>query len=422
MRRRWIAWMTVGLLCVAPLGAVAQELPRVKPESVGLSSSRLARITAWLGSEIEQNKVPGAVVLVARHGKVAYYEALGKRDPATGTPMTKDTIFRIYSMSKPITTVAAIMLVEEGRIALGDPISKYMPQFATMKVGLEITDGAGVTTLDTIPAKSPITVQDLMRHTAGFTYGIFGKSLVKTQYLEAKVANAESNADLVERIAKLPLAYHPGSTWDYSHATDVLGRLVEVVSGRTLYQLEKARLLDPLGMPDTSFYVIDQTKHARIAEPFKDDRSIGIGTEFNDPRVARTYESGGGGMVGTTTDYARFAQMLLNGGTLAGKRYLSPRTVAYMTSDHLGTKIMPGPLYLPGDGYGFGLGFAVRRDAGVAPYAGQVGDYSWGGAGGTYFWVDPKTDLVVVFMMQSPKQRVAYRPILRNIVYGAVLN
>ena len=422
MRARSVAWITLALLYAVPSIVAAQDLPRVKAEAVGLSSERLERITRWLGGEIEQNKVPGAVVLVARHGKIAYFEALGKRDPGTGAAMTRDTIFRIYSMSKPITTVAAMMLVEDGRLTLGDPIAKYMPQFAKMNVGVEKTDAAGAATLELVPAKAPITVQDLMRHSSGFTYGFFGKSMVKTLYLEADLGNADmTNADLVERIAKLPLAYQPGTTWEYSHSTDVLGRLVEVVSGRTLYQFEKSRLLDPLGMPDTSFYVSDPVRQARVAEPFKDDRMIGTSVEFNDPRVPRKYESGGGGMVGTAADYARFAQMLLNGGTLDGKRYLGPRTVAYMASDHLGTRVVPGSLYLPGDGYGFGLGFAVRRELGVAPYEGEAGDYFWGGAGGTYFWIDPRNDMFVVLMMQSPKQRVTYRPILRNIVYGAVM-
>src|SRR2546426_8107637 len=269
MKQRFVALMIVVVMGVAPGVAAAQDLPRVKPDAVGLSSERLERITKWLGSEIEQNKIPGAVLLIARHGKIAYFEALGKRDPASGARMTRDTIFRIYSMSKPVTTVAALMLVEEGRISLGDPIAKYMPAFAKMNVGVEKGDA-----LELSPAKAPITVQDLMRHSSGFTYGFFGSSLVKKAYLEADLGNADlSNTDLIERIARLPLAYQPGTTWEYSHSTDVLGRLVEVVSGQTLHQFEKARLLDRLGMPDTSFYVTDPARQARVAEPFKDDRT-----------------------------------------------------------------------------------------------------------------------------------------------------
>jgi CubicO group peptidase (beta-lactamase class C family) len=266
-----------------------------------------------------------------------------------------------------------------------------------------------------------MTIQDLFRHTSGLTYGFFGNTLVKKMYVESKIWNDyPSNAELISRLAKMPLAYQPGTTWDYSHSTDVLGRLIEVITRQTLYQYEKERVLDPLGMKDTSFYVTDKSKQDRIVEPFKNDRSIGIDADFNDPRVAQAWESGGGGMVGTTMDYARFVQMLLNGGTLDGKRILGPKTIAYMTADHMSASINPGPLYLPGVGFGFGLGFAVRRDAGVSPFIGSVGELNWGGAGGTYFWADPKEDLFVVFMMQSPKQRVPYRFVLKEMVYAAI--
>lgn len=260
-----------------------------------------------------------------------------------------------------------------------------------------------------------------MRHTSGITYGFFGDMMVKKAYVDANIFDGRvSNAEFAERIAKLPLAFQPGTTWDYSHSTDILGRLVEVVSGKPLYQFEKETILDPLGMTDTSFYVTDTARHARIAEPFKTDRVIGAGVSFFDPRVAEPWESGGGGMVGTVADYARFVMMLRNGGTLDGKRYLGPKTLAYMTSDHNGTAVVPGPYYLPGPGYGFGLGFAVRKDAGVATTAGSVGDYNWGGAGGTYFWVDPKEDLFVVYAMQAPSQRLRSRYILRDMVYSAI--
>ena len=230
--------------------------------------------------------------------------------------------------------------------------------------------------------------------------------MVKKLYVEANIFDGDyDNAEFAERIAKLPLAFQPGTTWDYSHSTDILGRLIEVVSGKSLYQFAKENVLDPIGMPDTSFYVADPAKQARIAEPFKTDRVIGAGVSFNDPRVVRKSEGGGGGMVGTVPDYARFLMMLRNGGTLDGKRYLGPKTVAYMTADHNGTGVVPGPYYLPGPGYGFGLGFAVRRDTGVATSPGSAGDYNWGGAGGTYFWVDPGNQLFVVLMLQSPKLR-----------------
>jgi len=360
------------------VAAFAQSLPAAKPEQVGLSSERLQRLMDVIKADVDKRVIPGAVVLVARHGKVALFETVGVRDPATKVPMTKDTIFRIYSMSKPITSVAAMVLWEDGKFNLAEPVSKYIPQMGGLKVGVEKKDESGKPTLELVAATRDMTIQDLFRHTSGLTYGFFGPGLVKKMYVEAKVWNDyPSNAELVDRLAKLPLAYQPGTTWDYSHSTDVLGRLVEVISRQSLYQFEKERLLDPMGMHDTSFYVTDKAKQTRIAEPFPDDRSIGVDAEFNDPRVAQAAESGGGGMVGTAMDYARLCQMLLNGGTLDGKRILGPKTVAYMTSDHLGTAVAPGPLYLPGTGFGFGLGFAVRKDAGVSPFAGSVGEYNW---------------------------------------------
>jgi CubicO group peptidase (beta-lactamase class C family) len=337
--------------------------------------------------------------------------------------MTRDAIFRIYSMSKPITSVGTMILGEEGKLALADPVAKYIPQLGAAKVGVEKADaGGGAPTLELVAPRRAMTVQDLLRHTSGLTYGFFGDGLVKKAYVESKLwVDYPSNAEFVDRIAKLPLIYQPGTTWDYSHSTDVLGRLVEVVSGKSLYQFEKEHILDPLGMTDTSFYVADAAKQARLAEPFKNDRAIGAGVEFNDPRVARPWESGGGGMVGTATDYARFLQMLANGGTLEGKRYLGPKTIAYMTSDHMGDVVRRGPYDLLGPGYKFGLGFGVRIDAGVAPVAGSLGDYYWGGAGGTYFWVDPKEKMFVVYMMQSPSKRAQYRILLRNMVYAAIV-
>jgi CubicO group peptidase (beta-lactamase class C family) len=273
-----------------------------------------------------------------------------------------------------------------------------------------------------VPADRPITVQDLMRHSTGLTYGFFGDTLVKKAYQEAHLfAGDFTNAEFVDRVAKLPLAYQPGTTWDYGVGIDVLGRLVEVTSGETLYRFERENLLDPLGMVDTAFNVADPAKQGRIAEPFANDRSIGGGIDFFDPRMAGKWESGGGGMVGTAMDYARFLQMLLNGGELEGRRYLGPRTVAYMTAGQLGAGVHPGPYYLPGPGHGFGLGVAVRTEPGVATYPGSVGDWWWGGAGGTYFWVDPHLDMLVVYMMQSPKQRVHVRSVLRDMVYAAVM-
>ena len=412
--------LLAALVCLSAVNFVEAQ-PTARPEQVGLSSERLNRLTATLKADIDKGVIPGAVLLVARHGKVALFEAVGVRNPETKAPMTKDSIFRIYSMSQPITSVSAMMLFEEGKFGLAEPVSKYLPQLGGLKVGVEKPDANGKPALELVPAQRDMTIHDLFRHTSGLTYGFFGPGLVKKMNVEAQPStDFPSNADLVDRLAKLPLAFQPGTTWDYSYSTDVLGRLVEVISHQTLYQFEKERLLDPLGMKDTSFYVTDKGKQDRIVEPFANDRSIGVDAEFNDPRVAQAWESGGGGMVGTAMDYARFCQMLLNGGSLDGKRILGPKTIAYMTTDHLGVSITPGSLYLPGPGFGFGLGFAVRKDVGVSPVAGSVGEFNWGGAGGTYFWVDPKEDMFVVFMMQSPKQRVPYRFVLKDMVYAAI--
>ncbi len=392
------------------------------PEQAGFSAAGLARIDAYLKNEIDQNKIPGAIMMIQRNGKTAYFNSFGVRDPGTKVAMTPDTIFRIYSMSKPITTVAAMMLVEEGKLQLDDPLSKYIPAFADVKVGVERKGEDGAAGLDLVPAKRPITIQDLMRHTSGLTYGFFGEGLVKKAYLDAQLfAGDVDNAEFVERLAKLPLVYQPGTTWDYSHSVDVLGRVIEVISGTSLYQFEKQRILDPLGMKDTSFYVTDADKKALVAEPFPNDRKIGNDAEMGDPRVQRKWESGGGGMVSTIGDYARFAAMILNGGVLDGKRYLSPRTIAYMGANHIApaSGVVPGPYYLPGPGFGFGLGFAVRTEAGVSPIEGSVGEMNWSGAGGTTFWVDPKENMFVVVMAQTVTQRARIRTTLKNLVYGA---
>lgn len=410
---------TIVVLTVMP--AALAQVPVTKPKEAGFTTEGLARLDAYLQNEVDTNKIAGAVMMIQRNGETAYFNSFGVRDPSTKEPMAPNTIFRIYSMSKPITTVAAMMLVEEGKLSLDEPVSKYIPSFANLKVGVETKNEAG-TTLELVPAKRQITIHDLMRHTSGLTYGFFGEGMVKKGYVDAKLFDGDfDNAEFAERIAKLPLAYQPGTTWDYSHSTDILGRVVEVVSGKSLYQFEKERLLDSLGMKDTSFYVTDPAKKALVAEPLPNDKKIGTSDMF-DPRNPMKWEPGGQGMLSTIGDYARFTQMLLNGGTLDGKRYLSAKTIAYMGSNHigLGTGVVPGPYYLPGPGYGFGLGFAVRTDTGGSAFEGSVGEMSWGGAGGTYFWIDPKESMFVVFMTQAPSQRTRIRSALKNIVYGAL--
>jgi CubicO group peptidase (beta-lactamase class C family) len=408
--------------CLATISYALAEGPAVQPEQAGFSRDGLARIDRFIQNEVDTNKIPGAVMLIRRNGQTAYFKSFGVREADTKVPMTPDTIFRIYSMSKPITTVAAMMLVEEGKLGLDDPLSKYIPAFADVKVGVEVKEEDGKMHLDLVAPKRPITIQDLMRHTSGLTYGFFGEGMVKKAYLEANLGEGDPDlAQFTERLAKLPLAYQPGTTWDYSQSVDVLGRVIEVVSGKSLYQFEKERLLDPLGMKDTAFYVTDPAKQPLIAEPFPNDRTIGAGAQMGDPRTAKKMESGGGGMVSTIDDYARFAQMILNGGTLDGKRYLSPKTVAYMGSNHVGpgSGVVPGPYYLPGPGFGFGLGFAVRTDAGVVPYEGSVGEMNWSGAGGTTFWIDRQENMFAVFMAQTVVNRSRIRVTLKNLVYGA---
>ena len=349
----------------------AQDLPTAKPAEVGLSAERLDRITQWLSAESAKGTIPGAITMVVRDGKVAYFEAVGVLDPESKAPMTKDAIFRIYSMTKPITSVAIMMLLEQGKLMLEDPVAKYIAAFKDVKVGVESRGEDGKPKLELVDAKRPMTIQDLLRHSSGLTYGIFGNTLVKTAYQDGNVIDYKlNNAQFAERLAKLPLAFQPGTTWDYSHATDILGRVVEVVSGNSLYQFQKENILDPLGMSDTSYYVTDKAKHSRIAESFKDDRKFGTNIEFNDPRVAEPWESGGGGMVGTVADYARFLTMLTNGGTFNGKRILGPKTIAYMTARPHGFGHHARARFTCRvRATAFGLGFAVRKEAGVATVA-----------------------------------------------------
>jgi CubicO group peptidase (beta-lactamase class C family) len=400
--------------------AASAETPAAVSSS--FSQERLARVGDYLRNEIATGKIPGAILLIQQHGHPVYLENFGVLDVESKRPMTKDAIFRIYSMSKPITSVAAMMLVEDGKLALSDPVSKYIPAFADVKVGVEKPDDSGKPALVLEPVTRPITIEDLLRHTSGLTYGFYGDSAVRKLYANSGLFEGDfDNAAFAERIAKLPLAEQPGTRWDYGHSTDVLGRVIEVVSGQSLFQFEKQRLLDPLGMADTAFYVADEKKRSLIAEPMPDDRFVSAIAGIRDPTVRRAWESGGAGMVGTMGDYARFAQMLLNGGTLDGRRYLKPETVALMTSDHIGpeTKIARDQFYFPGAGSGFGLGFAVRT-AHLPDPLWPLGEYRWDGAGGTFFFVDPKDDMFVICMMQTPSQRGRIQLGLKTLIYEAL--
>jgi CubicO group peptidase (beta-lactamase class C family) len=388
----------------------------------GFSRDRLAVLTRIIQADIDAMRLPGAVMLLARDGKVAYEQALGLQDPANQIPMTIDSIFRIYSMTKPIVSVAAMMLVEEGKLLLSDPVSIYLPELKNMKVGIESIGKDGKPVLELVPAQQEMTVQDLLRHTSGLTYGSFGTSLVKTEYIKAGVESKHiTNEQLLQRLTHLPLAYQPGTTWEYSRSTDVLGALIERISGSALDVFLDERIIKPLGMVDTGFWV-QPAQHHRIAQAFATDPDSGNAMRLLDVTSRPSFLSGGGGMVSTVRDYARFAHMLLNQGELDGVRILSRKTLQLMTSDHLSH--MPGATsgasYLPGPGYSFGLGFAVRTASGSAATAGTVGDYTWSGLAGTYFWIDPREKIMAIWMMQAPEQRHHYRQLYRNLAYAAL--
>jgi CubicO group peptidase (beta-lactamase class C family) len=414
------ALVAFGVLVVGwPATGRAESLPAA---SSSFAPDKLARVGDYIRNEIATGKIPGAILLIQQHGQPVYFENFGVRNVATKLPMTVDTIFRLYSMSKPITSVAAMMLVEQGKLALGDSVAKYIPAFADVKVGVEKLGDDGKPSLAMEPLSRPVTIEDLLRHTSGLTYGFYGENIVRKLYAQADLFNADlTNAEFVERIAKLPLAEQPGTLWDYGHSTDVLGRIIEVISGKTLLQFEKERLLDPLGMGETRFYVADEGKRGFIAEPMPDDRAISPTSQLRDPMAKRKAESGGAGMVGTIGDYAWFAQMLLNGGTFEGRRYLKPETVALMASDHIGpeTGIARDHAYYPGATSGFGLGFAVRTST-PANTSWPLGEYRWDGVGGTFFFIDPKDDMFVIFMVQTPSQRGRIQLALKILIYQAL--
>lgn len=420
--------------CIA-FSALAQGLPKAsQPEDVGFSSERLKRVTSAFQTDVDKGTIPGAVVLIARNGKVAYLEAIGFQDREKKVPMSTDAIFQIASMTKPFTSVAIMMLVEEGKILLSDPASVYLPEFKTLQVGVEkINVATGNAELSLEPAQRQMTIQDLLRHTSGLTYSFLGKSLVKEAYSEAKVFDPNQTlAEFVTKLSKLPLAHQPGTTWDYSMSTDVLGRIVEVVSGIPFDQFIADRIVKPLGLSDTGFFVAEE-KAGRVARP-QVDPATGKPPPIADVTKRPNWMSGGGGMVSTASDYVRFSQMLLNGGELDGARLLSPHTVALMTSDQTPPDIAYSrealqifePLGIaptPRDGQGFGLGFMVRTRTGQNMVPGSPGVFYWQGAWGTAFWVDPKEKLIAVLLVQVPLlQGPHYQSLIRNLVYQALMN
>jgi CubicO group peptidase (beta-lactamase class C family) len=388
-------------------------LGSAEPDELGLSAERLGRLSAVFQREIDRKRLPGVVALVARRGKVAYCESLGVRDPASGVSMSQDTIFRIYSMTKPIVSVAIMMLLEQGRLLLSDPLHKFLPAFSDMKVARHGAAGE----VELVPAERPISIHDLLRHTSGLTYEFIGTGPVPALYNTAKIFRYnQTNAEHAATLAGLPLAYQPGTRWDYSRSTDVLGRVIEVVSGQSLREFLSAHITEPLGMVDTDFFAPPE-KQDRLAEPFPSDPDSGEPVRLINVRDRPPFESGGGGLVSTVMDYARFCQMLANGGSLGATRLLSRKTVEFMTADHLGS--IQGTSDLLAPGYGFGLGFTVRLMTGIAQVPGSVGHYGWGGIAGTSFWVDPLEDFFAIMMMQGPGQRDYFRPLFRTLVYAA---
>ena len=378
-----------------------------------LNRAGLARLRGFLQSHIDQRRIPGAVVAVALGGHVEMFEALGQCDPAAGTPMPADAIFRIYSMTKPLVSLATLMLAEEGRLQLMEPVSRYLPEFAGQLVAVE---EGGAVRLE--PVRREATVHDLLRHTAGLTYEFLGTNAVQRQYVETRIGSrTRSNAEFGKALAAIPLAFQPGSCWEYSRATDVLGALLEVIAGQPLGQLLRQRVLDPLGMKDTTFGVAEE-RWDRIAEPFAVDPESGEPVRLLNAREVPKFESGGGGLMSTAADYVRFLQLMRNGGMLEGCRLVSRKTIEWMTSDHLEGVAIQGELVLPG--YGFGLGFAVRRQTGIAPQPGSAGQYLWSGLGGTSFFVDPAEDLFALLMTQAPNQGAYYRNQFRPLVYAAL--
>jgi CubicO group peptidase (beta-lactamase class C family) len=402
------------------IGALSSPLSAAEfgpPPGAHLSLEKLSRIDDFLNQETATGKIPGAIVLIQRHGKPVYFKCFGKRDVEAGIDMTPDAIFPIHSVTKTITSFAAMMLVDRGKIALDDPVSKYIPSFANMKVGVERKDATGRPVLDLVPPRRPVTIEDLLLHTSGITYGFYGQGLVKMAYDGIYLGDFD-NAEFAERIARVPLAEQPRTLWDYGHSIDIIGRVIEVVSGQSLYQFEKSQLLDPLGMTTTKFFLTDPAERARYAQPLRSDRHV----ERNSLDVTR-WESGGGGMVSTIADFARYGQMLLNGGTLDGKTYLSPATFAAMTTDHIGpgSGVARNYFYYPGDGFGFGYGFGIRTDPGnaVPPPPGSPGEVKWDGATGVYIVVDRAQDMFFVVMENAPSGRMHIQVNVKKMIYDA---
>ena len=413
------------LLGIVAFASAAELVPSLTVDMQGFSASRLARVGTKIDQDVKDSMLPGAVLLVSRNGVPVYAHTAGIQDPRSTQPMRRDSIFRIHSLTKPIVSVAVMMLVEEGKLTLNDSAARFLPELKNLQVGVERSDAAGVKMLDLVPATREITIHDLLRHSAGLTYAFEGKSLVKDEYKKLGIDGVnESSAEWIQKLAKAPLQSQPGSRFEYSVATDVLGVILERVSGQSLDAFLAEKIFRPLKMNDTAF-TVEPSNHARIAEPFEIDSVWKVKTPMSDPRKTPPRFSGGGELVSTADDYLRFAQMLLNGGELDGARILSPKTIELMLADHLPVMRLAAPtgqtILGPRPGYGFGLGVAVRTDLGGANTPGSIGVADWNGISGTNFWIDPKEKLAVVWMMQAPGLRPYYRQVIANMVYAAMV-
>jgi len=378
-----------------------------------LNNTALARMRHVLQDHIAAGRIPGAIAVIGKGGQVDTFETLGRRDPAGDQPMPPDAIFRIYSMTKPIVSLAALMLAEEGKLSLVDPVAKYLPEFGSVQVGEERNG-----TLELQPLARPPTVHDLLRHTAGLSYEFVGNGPVHKEYQAANLPDrTRTSAEHARLLATLPLVAQPGTRWEYSRATDVLGAVVEAASGQPLGQHLQQAIFAPLGMRDTGFS-IPQDQFNRIVEPFAKCPDSGAPVVMMDARVVPKFESGGGGLLSTAGDYVRFLQLMRNMGRLEGQRLVSRKTIEWMTSDHLGSAMVTGDLLPPG--HGFGLGFAVRRGSGLGPQPGSPGMYFWSGIGGTSFFIDPQEDVFAMLLTQAPNQRIYFRNLFRHLVYAAL--
>jgi CubicO group peptidase (beta-lactamase class C family) len=418
--------LAAALLLAGPVpgarAAPPSPLPRGNPAALGFSPDRLGRIRQVLEADVESGQLPGAVVAVARRGKLVYFEALGHLDRTAGIPMPRDAIFSIASMTKPLVGVATMVLQEEGRLHLAEPAAQYLPSLASMRVAEDHQKPRS-----TVPARYPMSIQDLMRHTAGMVHGFSGNSpLHKLWPMSSAIASRTYDAqEFLAKITSLPLAHHPATVWEYSLSIDVLGILVETISRQSLGQFLEARLFQPLGMTDTGF-LVPADKVKRYARPLPLDPDTRRPQAVEDSTRPTKFQCGGSCAVSTAGDYLRFGQMLLDGGRLGGTRILGRKSVELMTADHLGPDIAFPPAREDPTrrGSGHGLTMAVRTHPGISPFLGSAGEYGWGGAYGTQFWVDPKEQLVVVFMAHTPsgKQRVHYRQLIGSLVLQAIVD